>query len=77
MPTSALDVLPWAGKRQLDSIGLDVRWLAFSQTVGTCSQIVACNGCGHISGSRLYLFFTLVSISPLLARHLLLDDHRG
>jgi hypothetical protein len=76
MPTSALDILPWAGKRQLDSIGVDVSKLAFSQTVSTCSQIVACNGCGHISGSRLYLFF-LVTISPLLACHLLPDDHRG
>jgi hypothetical protein len=77
MLTSALDVLSWAGKRQLDSTGLDVRELAFSQTVGTCSQMVACNGWGRLSISRSYLFFRSVSKSSLLACHLLLDDHRG
>jgi hypothetical protein len=45
MPASVPDVLLWAEKRQLDSTGLEVRELAVRQAAGTCSQIVACNGC--------------------------------
>jgi hypothetical protein len=39
MPTSALDVLPWAEKRQLDSIGLDAKQLALGQGVGIRPQM--------------------------------------
>jgi hypothetical protein len=64
MPTSAPDVLLCAGKRQLYSQP-DVRKLAVRQAAGTCSQIVACNGCRRFNFiSNLFLYVSQ-RFSPL------------